>query len=121
MGTLRNKVQLIGKVSNVPEINVLESGRKMARFFIATYETYRNAKGERVKDNQWHCVVAWGKIAGLAEIHLSQGKEVGIGGKLNSYSYQDEDGVRHYVTEVYCHEILLLEDAGKNILPVKAQ
>ena len=108
MNALRNKVQLIGNVGNAPEIINLESGRKLAKFSIATNESYKNAKGEKITDTQWHNVVAWGKTAELIENYVPKGKEVGIEGKLTSRSYEDKDGIKRYVTEVICNEVLLL-------------
>ena len=108
MSTLRNTVQLIGHVGNDPEIVNLESGKKLAKFSIATNESYKNAKGEKVTDTQWHNIVAWGKIADLVENYVPKGKEVGIEGKLTSRSYEDKDGIKRYITEVVCHELLLL-------------
>ena len=61
MSTLRNKVQLIGNVGNDPETTVLESGKKVTRFSLATNENYRNDKGEKVQTTDWHNLVAWGK------------------------------------------------------------
>ena len=61
MSTLKNKVQLIGNVGNEPEITNLESGKKVAKFSIATNEFYKNSKGEKEQDTQWHNIVAWGK------------------------------------------------------------
>ena len=63
MNNLKNKVQLIGNLGNAPEIINLESGKKLAKFAIATNESYKNAKGETVKETQWHNLVAWGKTA----------------------------------------------------------
>ena len=108
MSTLRNTVQLIGHVGNDPEILSLESGKKLAKFSIATNESYKNAKGEKITDTQWHNIVAWGKTAELVENYVPKGKEVGIEGKLTSRSYEDKDGVKKYITEVVCHELLLL-------------
>ncbi len=108
MNTLRNKVQLIGHVGNAPEILTMESGRKLAKFSIATNETYKNNKGEKVTDTQWHNVVAWGKTAELIENYVPKGKEIGLEGRLTSRSYDDKDGVKKYVTEVICNEVLLL-------------
>ncbi|MCB7481704.1 single-stranded DNA-binding protein [Christiangramia sediminis] len=108
MSTLRNTVQLIGHVGNEPEIVNLESGKKLAKFSVATNESYKNAKGEKVTDTQWHNIVAWGKTAELVENYVPKGKEVGIEGKLTSRSYEDKDGVKRYITEVVCHELLLL-------------
>lgn len=108
MSTLRNKVQLIGHVGNAPEIVNLETGKKLAKFSIATNEFYTNAKGEKVKDTQWHNVVAWGKTAELIENYVPKGKEVGIEGKLTSRSYEDKDGHKRYITEIVCTELLLM-------------
>ena len=108
MSTLRNTVQLIGHVGNDPEIVNLESGKKLAKFSIATNESYKNAKGEKITDTQWHNIVAWGKTAELVENYVPKGKEVGIEGKLTSRSYEDKDGIKRYITEVVCHELLLL-------------
>ena len=108
MSTLRNKVQLIGHVGNAPEIMNLESGKKLAKFSIATNETYKNSKGEKVTDTQWHNIVAWGKLAGLVESYASKGKEVGIEGKLTTRSYEDKEGVKRYITEIVCSELLLI-------------
>lgn len=108
MSTLRNKVQLIGHVGSEPEIVNLESGKKLAKFSIATNENYKNRSGEKVTDTQWHNIVAWGKTAELVENYVPKGKEVGIEGKLTSRSYEDKEGNRRWITEVVCEELLLL-------------
>ncbi|WP_028377256.1 single-stranded DNA-binding protein [Leeuwenhoekiella sp. MAR_2009_132] len=108
MSTLRNKVQLIGNLGNDPEIVNLESGKKLAKFSIATNENYKNNKGERVTDTQWHNVVAWGKTAELVENYVTKGKEIAIEGKLTSRSYETKQGEKRYITEIVCDELLLL-------------
>lgn len=108
MSTLRNKVQLIGNLGNDPEVITLDSGKKLAKFNIATNETYKNKEGERVTDTQWHNVVAWGKTADIVESYITKGKEVAIEGKLTSRSYEDKEGQKRYITEVVCDEILML-------------
>ncbi|MEO7924367.1 MAG: single-stranded DNA-binding protein [Chitinophagaceae bacterium] len=108
MYALRNKVQLIGNLGNAPEIKTLESGKKMARFSVATSESYRNAKGEKVSETQWHTLVAWGKVADIVEKYLTKGKEVAIEGKLINRSYNDKEGNKKYITEVQVNELLLL-------------
>lgn len=108
MNSLKNKVQLIGHVGNAPEIVTLESGKKLAKFSIATNESYKNAKGEKITDTQWHHIVAWGKTADLIENYVPKGKEVGIEGKLTSRSYEDKAGQKKYITEIVCNELLLL-------------
>ena len=108
MYALKNKVQLIGNVGNAVEIKNTESGKKLARFSIATNESYRNTKGEKVTETTWHNLVAWGKIAELAEKLLVKGTEVVIEGKLTNRSYTDKDGNKKYVSEVQVNELLLL-------------
>ena len=108
MSTIRNKVQLIGNVGREPEIVNLESGKKLAKFSVATNENYKNGNGERVTDTQWHNIVAWGKTAELIEKYVNKGKEVGVEGKLTTRSWDDKDGTKHYITEVICNELLLL-------------
>lgn len=108
MYALKNKVQLIGNLGNNPEIRTIDNGKKMARFSVATNETYRTAKGEKVTETQWHNLVAWGKVAEIAEQFLSKGSEVAIEGKLVNRNYTDKDGVKRYVTEVQVNEVLML-------------
>jgi len=108
MNTLRNKVQLIGNLGNDPEIINLESGKKLAKFSIATNESYKNSKGEKVTDTQWHNVVAWGKTAEIIEKYVTKGKEVAIEGKLTSRSYETKEGEKRYITEVVCNELLMI-------------
>ncbi|MEM1336981.1 MAG: single-stranded DNA-binding protein [Bacteroidota bacterium] len=108
MNALRNKVQLIGNLGQDPEIVNLDNGRKLAKFALATNETYRNKNGEKVTDTQWHNVVAWGKTAEIIENYLSKGKEVAIEGKLTSRSYETKSGDKRYITEIQCNELLML-------------
>ena len=108
MSTLRNKVQLIGNLGNDPEIVNLESGKKLAKFALATNEDYKNVKGEKVSDTQWHNIVAWGKTAEIIETYVNKGERIAVEGKLNSRSYEDKQGVKRYITEIVCSELLML-------------
>lgn len=108
MYALRNKVQLIGNLGNAPEIRNTESGKKLARFSIATNESYRNAKGEKITDTQWHNVIAWGKTAEIIEKYLDKGSEVMIEGRLVNGSYSDKEGNKKYFTEVEVNDVLML-------------
>ncbi len=108
MNTLRNRVQLIGHLGMNPELKTLESGRKLAKFSLATNGSYTNSKGEKVEETEWHHIIAWNKTAELVESFLEKGKEVAIEGKLTTRSWDDEKGVKRYITEVVCNEILFL-------------
>ncbi len=113
MYALKNKVQLIGNLGANPEIKTLDGGRKLARFTVATNETYRNAKGDKVTDTQWHTLIAWGKVAEIAEKYLKKGSEIAVEGKLINRSYNDKDGNKKYSTEVQVNEVLMLGDKSK--------
>jgi single-strand DNA-binding protein len=110
MYALKNKVQLIGNLGGNPEIKTTEGGKKLARFSIATNEVYRNAKGDKITETQWHNLVAWGKVAEIAEKFLVKGSEVAIEGKLVNRTYNDKEGNKKYITEVQVNEVLMLGD-----------
>lgn len=108
MNALRNRVQLIGRAGNDPEIKSFDNGKKLANINLATSEKYTNQKGERVEDTQWHRLVAWGKTAEIIEKYVTKGKEIVIEGKLANRSYDDKNGEKRYVTEIVINELLLL-------------
>ncbi len=108
MNALRNKVQLIGNTGNTPEVKTLDSGKKLAKFSIATNEVYYNTKGEKITETQWHNIIAWGKQAELAEKYIDKGTELVIEGKLINRNYTDKSGVKKYITEIQVNEILLM-------------
>jgi single-strand DNA-binding protein len=109
MYALKNKVQLIGNLGADPEVRNLEGGKKVAKLNMATSENYKNANGEKINETQWHHLVAWGKVAEIAELYLKKGSELAIEGKLTHRDYTDANGVKKYVTEVQVNEILLLD------------
>jgi single-strand DNA-binding protein len=108
MNNLKNKVQLIGNLGNAPEIKTLDGGNKLARLSLATNETYKNSKGEKVTETQWHNVIAWGKTAEIVEKYFTKGIEVMVEGKLINRNYTDKEGVKRYITEVQATELLIL-------------
>ncbi|WP_339916936.1 single-stranded DNA-binding protein [Yeosuana marina] len=108
MRTLKNSVRLIGNVGEDPILTTLENGKTVAKFPLATNEHYKDAKGEKKTNTNWHNLVAWGKTAEIIDKYAEKGKEIAVAGKLTSRSYEDKDGVKRYVTEVVVNEILLL-------------
>ena len=109
MNNLKNRVNLIGNLGMDPKIRDIGNGRKMARFTLATSETYRNNKGDKVTDTQWHNIVAWGNQANFAEKYLEKGQQVAIEGKLTHREYKDAKDEKRYFTEVVVNEILILK------------
>jgi single-strand DNA-binding protein len=108
MNTLRNRVQLIGNLGSAPEIKTIEGGKKMAKLNIAINETYKNQKGETVKDTTWHSVTAWGNNAEIAEKYLQKGSEIAIEGKLKNNTYTDKEGIKRFVVNIEVSEFLML-------------
>ena len=108
MNNLRNHVQLIGRLGHDPEIRTFDNDRKKASFSLATSDSYKNAKGEKVIETQWHNIIAWGKNAELIEKLLRKGSEVVLQGKLVHRSWQGEDGQKRYTTEIIVNEFVLV-------------
>jgi single-strand DNA-binding protein len=108
MNNLRNKVQLIGRLGQTPEVKKLDSGKTVANFSLATSDKYKNAKGELIENTEWHNLVAWGKTAEIIEKYVKKGNEIAIEGKLTNRSWEDKDGNKRYATEVLVNEILLM-------------
>ena len=108
---MKNTVQLIGHVGQVPEVKNLEGGKKLANISIATNEVYYKENGDKVEKTEWHRVTAWGKTAEIIEKYVTKGREVAIEGKLTHRSYDDKDGVKRFITEVVANELLLLGKA----------
>jgi len=108
MNAMKNTVQLIGNVGNDPEIKTFDGGRKLANLTIATNDSYKNDKGEKVEQTEWHKVVAWGKTAEIIEKYVTKGLQIAIEGKLTHRSYDDKNGEKRYITEVVVNDVLLL-------------
>lgn len=113
MNALRNRVQLIGRLGQDPEIRTLESGRKVAHFNLATNDSYKNAEGTKMEETTWHSIVAWNGLAELSSKFLMKGKEVCIEGRLNYRSYTDKNGLQRNVTEIVASDLVLLGSSGK--------
>ena len=116
MSNLRNSVRLMGFLGNDPEVKALNDKKKVARVSIATKEFYKNDKGEKVEETQWHNLVLWDRLANLAESYLHKGSEVSIEGKLSNRSYTDKEGVKRYITEVLVNDVQMLgkKEGGEN-------
>ncbi len=108
MGNLRNSVRLIGFLGADPDIKVIGEKKKLAKVSIATSDSFKNEKGEKIEETQWHNLVMWDGLAAIAEQYLRKGSEVSVEGKLSTRSYTDKEGVKRYFTEVLVNELLML-------------
>ncbi len=113
MSNLRNNVRLMGHLGQDPEIRTTPSGKKVANFSLATNEIHLDANGQKVNETMWHNLVAWGKLADLAEKYLEKGKEICVEGKIANKNYIDKNGQKKYNTEIVLSEILLLGNKTK--------
>ena len=104
-----NKVTLIGNLGKEPEVKMLDEQVKVAKFTLATSETYRDSLGEKQTLTEWHNVVLWRGLADLVEKYLNKGSHVNIEGKLRTRSYDDKNGNKRYVTEVVAESLLMLD------------
>jgi single-strand DNA-binding protein len=114
MNALRNRVQLIGNLGQDPEIKTLDSGKKVAKFTLATNDAYKNSDGEKIEETMWHNIVAWNGLADTASKYLKKGNEVVVNGRLVYRTYDDKNGVTKYFTEIVLNEMLLLRSAKKD-------
>ena len=108
MNALKNKVQLIGRLGQDPEIVNFSNGNKMAKFSLATDDSYKDKDGNRVERAYWHNIVVKGGLVNVVENYITKGKEIAIEGKLTNRSYETPTGEKRYVTEIICNELLML-------------
>ena len=103
-----NKVFLIGNVGKPPEVKSFEWG-KVAKFSLATSESYKNKDGEKVTETEWHNLVFKGKICDVVENYVHKGDKLHVQGKIKTRQYTDKDGNNHWATEIICDELELIE------------
>ena len=106
MTTIRNHITLIGNIGTNAEITQFDNGNKVARFSLATENSYRANNGKIRKDVEWHRVFAWGNLAQFIENYAEKGKKVAIHGRLVNRTYLSTQGVKRNVTEVEVKHII---------------
>lgn len=112
--SIRNKVQLVGHLGKNPEIKTFGDSGKLARFSLATNESYKSKTGEWVEATTWHDLVAWGFVADRTERQLQKGSYVLIEGRLVQSDYTDKDGNKRYKTEVEVLRFMSLDKKANN-------
>jgi single-strand DNA-binding protein len=107
-----NKVILIGHLGKDPELRYTPGGQPTASFSLATSERWNDKNGQRQERTEWHNIVAWGKLAELANQYLKKGRPVYIEGRINTRSWDDRDGNKKYKTEIVANSIQFLGQGG---------
>ena len=103
-----NKVILIGNLGADPESREMPDGTKLTKFSIATTERYTNKEGEKISNTEWHNIVLWRGLAEVAEKYLNKGDSVCIEGKLKTRSWEDDNGVKKYATDIQADNMTML-------------
>lgn len=104
-----NKVIIVGNLGKDPEVSYVPSGAAVAKFSVATSETWKDkTTGEKKERTEWHRIVAWDKLGEICGKYLSKGRQVYIEGKLQTHSYDDKEGVKRYVTEIIAQDVQFL-------------
>ncbi|MBK6341854.1 MAG: single-stranded DNA-binding protein [Flavobacteriales bacterium] len=116
MTTMKNKVQLVGRIGKDPELKTVGSGLAMLRMSIATNERFKAADGEWKDDTQWHPVVAWGKQAERLASSLRKGSGIVLEGRLMHRSYEAKDGSKRMSTEVVLSDYQLLAPKAEPVM-----
>ncbi|MDO5510678.1 MAG: single-stranded DNA-binding protein [Weeksellaceae bacterium] len=107
--SIRNKVQLVGRLGQEVDYKTFANDGKLARFSVATNEAYRDKNGEWQEETTWHRLVAWGSVAERVAKQLQKGNMVLIEGKLVNNEFTDSNGIKRYTTEVQVETFMLLE------------
>lgn len=110
-----NRVMLIGNLGKEPDVQQLDGNIAVAKFPLATTETFKDRTGKLVSQTEWHTVVLWRGLADLAQKYLHKGSLVYIEGRLKTRSWEDKEGVKKFMTEVVGDNLIMLDkrvDAG---------
>lgn len=105
-----NKVMIIGNLGRDPEMRYTPSGRPVTSFNVATTRSWTTYDGERREETEWFNVVAWGPLAEICNTHLSKGQQVYVEGRLQTRGWEDQQGKRHFRTELVAQEMIILGD-----------
>lgn len=108
-----NQVILVGNMARDPELRTIPSGQSVASFAVATNRTWQDQSGETQSQADFHNIVAWGKLAELAAQYLAKGRKVMVVGRLQTRSWEGEDGKKNYRTEVIANDISFLDRPGE--------
>ncbi len=103
-----NKVILVGRLGADPELKTVNSGQNVSRFSLATSENWVDKEGQKQERTEWHRVVVWGRLAEICAKHLSKGRQVYVEGRLQTRSWEDQQGQKKYSTEIVAQTVQFL-------------
>jgi len=103
-----NKVIIIGRMGADPEVKTVSGGNTVARLSVATSENWKDREGQKQERTEWHKIVVWGKLAELCGKYLSKGRQVYVEGRLQTRSWEDQQGQKKYTTEIVANTVQFL-------------
>ena len=109
-----NRVMLIGNLGKDPDLQYLEGNIAVAKFPLATTETFKDKNGNLVSQTEWHTVVLWRGLAELAQKYLHKGSLVFIEGRLRTRNWEDKDKNRRFSTEIVGDNLVMLDKRKEN-------
>ena len=112
-----NKVMIIGNVGSDPEMRFTPNGNPVTSFRVATNWIYTTADGERKQETEWFTVVAWNKLAEQCNQFLTKGRLVYAEGRLRTHTWEGQDGLKHYRTEIIANRVTFLDRQAATALP----
>jgi len=104
-----NTAHLIGHLGADPELNQTETGTPVCSFSLATSDRWKDSNGEVHEKTQWHRITAWGKLAEICKEYLKKGSLIYLCGSINYSSFEDDNGVTHYRTEIRAQTMKMLD------------
>lgn len=107
-----NKVIIVGRLGADPELKTLGSGQAVANFNLATSENWVDRDGQKQERTEWHRIVVWGKLAEICRQYLSKGRQVFVEGKLQTRSWEDQQGQKRYTTEIVASNVQFIGGAN---------
>ncbi len=110
-----NKVMIIGNLGRDPEMRYTPSGKPVTSFSVAVSRSWVKPEGERTETTDWFNVVAWGRLAEICSQYLTKGSMVYVEGRLETRSWEAENGQKHFRTEVVASDVNILDKRGRNI------
>lgn len=108
-----NKVILVGRLGADPELKTVAQGQNVARLSVATSESWTGKDGQKQERTEWHRVTVWGKLAEICGKHLSKGRQVYVEGKLQTRSWEDQQGQKKYATDIVASTVQFLGAANE--------
>src|SRR5690348_14007940 len=115
-----NKVLLIGNLGKDPELRYTANGQAVATFTLATNESWKDKEGNLQERTEWHNIVAWQRLAEICGEYLKKGKKVYVEGRLQTRNFEDKEGMKRYVTEIVCDDLIMLDGRPATAAPADA-